>query len=158
LSGLPLLIREVTRSDRAALAFSLKHLGLNSRHRRYLSATPQLWPRELDRLTAVDHWHREALIAFSLVPRTPVGVAEYVRLDSFDVAEVAIAVVDRWQHRGVGHALMEALRTRAHAAGVRHFEATLLRDNKGALALARTLGACRIAAADGSVLQLTVDL
>jgi RimJ/RimL family protein N-acetyltransferase len=158
LSEPPLLIREVTRADRAALAFSLKHLGLNSRYRRYLRATPQLWPRELDRLTMVDHWHSEALIAFSLVPRAPVGVAEYVRLDSFDVAEVAIAVVDRWQHRGVGQALMGALRTRARAAGVRHFEATLLRDNTGALALARTLGVCRTVAADGTVLQLTLDL
>jgi RimJ/RimL family protein N-acetyltransferase len=158
LSDPPLLIREVTRADRAALAFSLKHLGLNSRYRRYLNATPELWPRELDRLTTIDHWHREALIAFSLVPRSPVGVAEYVRLDSFDVAEVGIAVVDRWQHRGVGHALMSALRTRAHAVGVRHFEATLLRENKGALALARSLGTCRTMAADGTLLQLTVDL
>jgi GNAT superfamily N-acetyltransferase len=154
----PLLIREVTRADRAALAFSLRHLGPSSREQRYLSAAPQLWPRELDRLTAVDHWHREALIAFSLVPRVPVGMAEYIRLDSFDVAEVAIAVVDRWQHHGVGHALMAALRSRARAAGVRHFEATLLRANKGALALARSLGECRTVAADGTVLQLTLDL
>jgi GNAT superfamily N-acetyltransferase len=153
-----LLIREVTPADRAAVAFSLEHLGLTSRHQRYLAATPRVWPRELDRLMTVDHWHRETLIAFSLVPRAPVGVAEYVRLESFDVAEVAIAVVDRWQHHGVGRALMDALRERAFAAGIRHFEVTLLRDNKRALALARTVGVCRTVTAQSTLLQLIIDL
>jgi GNAT superfamily N-acetyltransferase len=98
------------------------------------------------------------MIAFSLVPRAPVGVAEYARLEAFDVAEAAVAVVDRWQRHGVGHALMEALRARAFAAGVRHFEATLLRGNKGALALVHSLGKCTTIAAEGMVLQLNVDL
>jgi GNAT superfamily N-acetyltransferase len=87
-----------------------------------------------------------------------VGVAEYIRLDAFDAAEVAIAVVDRWQHHGVGRALMEALGARAFAAGIRHFEATVLRENKRALSLARALGKCRTAAVCGTLLQLIVDL
>jgi RimJ/RimL family protein N-acetyltransferase len=153
-----LLIREVSPSDRAALAFSLSHLGERSRHQRYFTAMPALRARELDRLARVDHWHREALIAFSAVPRAPVGVAEYIRLERFDVAEVAVAVVDRWQQHGVGHALVRALRDRAFSAGVRRFAVTVLRDNKGALALARGLGKCTTVAAEGMVLQLLVDL
>jgi RimJ/RimL family protein N-acetyltransferase len=153
-----LLIREVMPADRAALAFSFDHLGLRSRQLRYLGAVPRRWPRELDRLATADHWHREALIAFSPGPRAPVGVAEYIRLDAFDAAEVAIAVVDRWQHHGVGRALMEALGARAFAAGIRHFEATVLRENKRALSLARALGECRTAAVCGTLLQLIVDL
>jgi acetyltransferase len=154
----PLLIREVTPADRAALTFSFKHLGERSRHQRYFTAMPALLPRELDRLIRVDHWHHEALIAFSPVPRAPVGVAEYIRLETFDVAEVAVAVVDRWQHHGVGHALVEALRARAFAAGVRHFQAMLLRDNKAALALVRSLGKFTTVAGHGMTLTLLVDL
>jgi acetyltransferase len=154
----PLLIRSVTPADRAALAFSFNHLGAQSRHKRYFTLTTHLWPRELDRLTGVDHWHREALIAFVPLPRAPLGVAEYIRLEAFDVAEVAVAVVDRYQRHGVGRALMGALRARALATGIRHFEATLLRDNRAALALARGLGKCTTVTADGSVLQLLVDL
>jgi acetyltransferase len=157
LTTTPLLIREVTPADRAALAFSFNHLGERSRHQRYFTAMPALLPRELDRLTRVDHWHHEALIAFAAMPRAPVGMAEYIRLETFDVAEVAVAVVDRWQRHGVGHALVEALRTRAFSAGVRHFEATLLRDNKAALALVRGLGKCTTVAAHGVALQLVVD-
>jgi RimJ/RimL family protein N-acetyltransferase len=155
---IPLSIRPITRADRAAVAFSLEHLGARSRHQRYFTAVPRLGPRELDRLTSLDHWHREALIAFAPVPRRPVGVAEYIRLDEFDVAEVAIAVVDQWQRQGVGQALLEALRARALAAGVRRFEATMLRDNKGARALARHLGTCTTRSAVHSLLVVIVDL
>lgn len=155
---IPLSIRPITRSDRAAVAFSLRHLGTRSRYQRYFTALPWPEPREVDRLTSLDHWHREALIAFTPSPRRPVGVAEYIRLAEFDVAEVAIAVVDQWQRLGVGQALVEALRARALAAGVRHFEATMLRENKGARALARHLGTCTTRSARQSLMVVIVDL
>jgi RimJ/RimL family protein N-acetyltransferase len=98
------------------------------------------------------------LIAFTARPRTPVGVAEYIRLDTFDVAEVAIAVVDRWQRHGVGEALLDALRVRALAAGVRRFEATMLRDNHGARALARRLGGYSTVAPRQNVVEVIVEL
>jgi RimJ/RimL family protein N-acetyltransferase len=154
----PLLIKEVSRSDRAAVMFSFNHLGERSLHQRFMSPARAAALREVGRMIAADHWHSEALIAFAPAPRTPVGVAEYVRTDEFDVAEVAIAVVDGWQRRGVGRELLEALRTRALAAGVRRFEATMLRDNKGALALARHFGVCSTRAARQSLVEVVVDL
>ena len=155
---IPLLIKEVSRSDRAALLFSFNHLGERSLHQRFMTSLRTAAVREVDRIVAADHWHSEALIAFAPAPRTPVGVAEYVRLDDFDVAEVAVAVVDGWQRRGVGNALVEALRVRALAAGVRHFEATMLRDNRGALALTRHFGVCSTRGARQSLLEVVVDL
>jgi acetyltransferase len=155
---IPLLIREVSRSDRAALLFSFNHLGERSLHQRFMTPVLAAPVREVERMVAADHWHSEALIAFTPAPRTPVGVAEYVRMDEFDVAEVAVAVADGWQRRGVGHALIQALRGRALAAGVRHFEATMLRDNRGALALARHCGVCSTRGARQSLLEVMVDL
>jgi RimJ/RimL family protein N-acetyltransferase len=155
---IPLLIRPVSRSDRAVLTFSLHHLGARSLHQRFFTAHPGTALRDVNRMVAADHWHQETLIAFVPAPRTPVGVAEYVRLNEFDLAEVAIAVVDQWQRRGVGQALLEALRVRALAAGVRHFEATMLRDNKGALALARHIGVCSTHGARQSLVELVLDL
>jgi acetyltransferase len=155
---IPLLIKEVSRSDRAALEFSFNHLGERSLHQRFMTPTRANARREIDRMVAADHWHSEALIAFAPAPRTPVGVAEYVRTDEFDVAEVAIAVADGWQRRGVGQALLEALRVRALAAGVRHFEATMLRENRGALALARSFGVCSARGARQSLVEVVVDL
>ena len=52
----------------------------------------------------LDH---EALGARAADTGDGVGVARYVRLESQpDVAEAAVAVLDEWQHRGVGSALL----------------------------------------------------
>ena len=74
------------------------------------------------------------------MPRSPIGLAEYMRLDAFDEAELAIVVVDAWQRRGIGSALATALRDRALAAGVRRFNATMFAGNAGAVALAAARG------------------
>jgi RimJ/RimL family protein N-acetyltransferase len=152
-----IVIRELTPSDRAAIAFSLAHLGERSRYQRWLGAGPRE-AREAMRLSATDHWHHDALIAFSPMPRTPVGLVEYVRLERFDVAELAISVNDGWQRRGVGRALVCALRTRAVAAGIRRFTLTVARGNGGALALARELGPLTVLGADGPAMELSVVL
>ncbi len=151
------LIRELASSDRAAVAFSLQHLGPDSRYQRWLGPGPGT-RRETERLTDVDHWHHEGLIAFSPVPRAPIGLAEYVRLDDFELAELAITVSDGWQRRGIGRALALALRERARAAGVRRFSATVMRGNSGAIALLRKLGRARVVGAQGSVAQWLVEL
>jgi L-amino acid N-acyltransferase YncA len=52
-------------------------------------------------------------------------------------AEVAFAVVDEWQHRGVGTVLMERLAADARAAGVEELRATMHPDNAESLALMR---------------------
>ena len=93
----------------------------------------------MSRLLDVDHWHHEALIAYSPPPRAPIGIARYIRLDDFDAAEVAIEVADGWQHQGVGIALLVALTERARSAGIRRFHMSMLRDNVAARALARKL-------------------
>jgi RimJ/RimL family protein N-acetyltransferase len=149
-----MLIREVTAADRAALAYVFDHLGEQSRYQRFLSINSELGARELDRLIDVDHWHHEALIACSPIPRAPIGVARYVRGEEFDLAELAIAVVDDWQRRGVGAQLALALRDRALRAGIRRFTATMLSSNRGALALARRLGPCAVIRADTDVIEL----
>lgn len=153
-----LLIRELSPADRFALAFCFQRLGERSRYQRYLGAKPTLSPRELDFFVDVDHWHHEAVIAWSPVPRTPVGAAFYVRTQRFDTAEVAIDVVDARQRAGVGRALLGALRERALAAGIRRFTGTLLADNAGALALARQLGPCTFVRRYGGTVEVVVEI
>jgi acetyltransferase len=147
-------IRELESRDRVVLAYVFRHLGEASRYQRYLSIKPELHPSELDRLTTVDHWHSDALIAWSPIPRAPIGIARYVRTDEFDVAEIAVEVVDDWQRRRVGEALMLALRERAMRAGVRRFRASLLSSNRGALALARRLGPCTVTDGRHEVMEI----
>src|SRR6185437_8992523 len=71
--------------------------------------------------------------------RDGVGVARYVRTGS-DVAEPAVLVVDDWQGRGVGTALLQQLIERAQAEGIRRFEAPILSSNDEVLHLVDGLG------------------
>jgi RimJ/RimL family protein N-acetyltransferase len=151
-------IRELHASDRRAVAFAFRRLGARSRYQRYFSPKAELAPRELTRLVNVDHWHHEALIAFSPPPRAPIGIARYVRLDEFDAAEVAIEVVDAWQQRGVGSALLVALSKRARAAGISHFHMAMLRDNRAARKLANHLGPATVVAAAGNLVEVSYSV
>ena len=150
-----LLIRELGAADRVALAFLFGRLGATSRYQRFLRVKDELSADDLDELTDVDHWHREALIAWSPVPRAPIGVARYVRCAEFDVAEIAVTVVDTWQRRGIGGALLLALRERAERAGIRTFTATMLYGNRGALALVHGLGTSTVASAGSGALEVS---
>jgi acetyltransferase len=154
----PLLIRELTPYDGPALQFLFNHLSQHSRWQRFMAVKPALLPVELERMTAIDHWHHEALIAFSPPPRAPVAVARYVRTHEFDLAEVAVEVRDDWQRRGVGLRLVTALRDRATLAGIVAFTATTHSVNRGALALSRAVAAPSVRAAGAGVLELRLDL
>jgi len=151
-------IRELQASDRRALMFTFQHLSERSRFQRFFAAKPVLSARDMSRLLSVDHWHHEALIAYSPRPRAPIGIARYIRLDEFDAAEVAVEVVDGWQHRGVGIALLAALTERARSAGIRRFHMSMLRDNVAARALVRHFGPTTVVAAAGNVVDLTYSL
>ena len=102
-----------------------------SRYRRFLSPKPSFTSAELAYLTEVDHHDHEALIAIEPESGEPVGVARYVRDPAQpQVAEAALAVVDEWQHRGVGTALLRHLIARARQEDVRRFRASVLGDNR----------------------------
>jgi RimJ/RimL family protein N-acetyltransferase len=152
-----LLIRELTPADRPALTYLFGHLGERSRYQRFLTLKRELSRRDLDRLTDVDHWHREAVIAYAPAgrwQRAPIGVARYVRGQDFDIAEVAVTVVDDWQRCGVGSELVAVLRDHAVRAGIRRVTATVLRDNRGALALTRQFGGWTVLQAEGESMEI----
>ena len=73
-----------------------------------------------------------------------VGVARFIRIPGEpDLAEVAVTVIDSWQRRGLGTALLRELAQRATEEGIRHFTAEMLAENKPMLTLARRSGTPR---------------
>lgn len=157
-SSCDLLIRELTSADRAAVQFVFRRLGERSRLQRYLFAKRELCERDLEYVERLDHWHEEALIACSPLPRAPIGIARYVRQADFAAAEIAVEVVDDWQRCGVGSALGLALRKRAMHAGICRFVATVGPENAGARALASRLGCLRGGLAGGGSQALVIEL
>src|SRR3954468_19758685 len=124
-------IRPVTPGDRKLLLSGFQRFGERSRHQRFFGVKVKLTEAELAFFTEVDHHEHEALGAVDLRTGAGVGIARFVRLEpGGPVAEAAVSVVDDWQGRGVGRALLEALVERAHEEGVERFQATLLRSNR----------------------------
>jgi acetate---CoA ligase (ADP-forming) len=64
-----------------------------------------------------------------------VAVGSYVTIDGSDAAEMAFAVDDSEQGRGIGTRLLEQLATRACAAGIQRFVAEVMTSNTAALAV-----------------------
>jgi GNAT superfamily N-acetyltransferase len=89
----------------------------------------------------------------------PLGLARCVR-DARDPtrADVAATVLDRWQGRGVGTALMAELARRAAAEGVTTFDATIFADNRAARRLAAGLGDASSASSGSGVTSLEVRI
>ena len=131
-------IRPLTPGDSASVLAVFDGMGPRSRELRFLAPKPRLSPADLRRLTAVDHRDHIALLATSAPGQQPVGIARFVRdPHQHDSAEVALAVADRWQNRGVGTTLMEALVQRAVEVGVRRFTALVSHDNAAVLRVLR---------------------
>lgn len=139
--GLRVVIREIRPSDRALLARSRDRFSDESMRRRFLAPKPRLTTTELRYLTEVDGESHYALVATPLDDLDSiVAVARFVRLyDDPTTADAAIIVADDLQGRGLGRRLAQQLGDAARDRGIKRFTASMLTDNKPALALMRTL-------------------
>jgi GNAT superfamily N-acetyltransferase len=152
------VIRPIARTDRERLAEAFSELSEDTRRRRFGGLASQLGARELDRLTDVDHHEHEALAAVAPGDGRIVGVARYIALpDDPGAAEVAIAVDDEWQGRGLGRRLMRRLAERASDEGITRLLAYVGADNRPVLGwIARAGGV--VTAHDGDAIAYMIPL
>ena len=140
-SGDVVQVRPVQPSDARALARAYASLGEQSRYQRFFTAMPELPAGTLQAATEVDHDNHEALVAVPLLSAQIVGECRFVRrADQPDTADAGVTVVDAWQGRGLGSALLALLSERALDVGIEYFAAEILADNRAMLALLPALG------------------
>lgn len=157
--GTRLWIRPVLPTDRGKLADSQPGFSRESHYRRFFSAPP-LTDKVIDYLIDVDYvdhfaW---AVLAADEVGEPGVASARYIReRDAEDIAEVAFAVVDDYQGRGLGKLLLGALAVAARENGIRRFRARLLSENAPMRAVLRRAGA-RMEFAEPGVLETVLDV
>jgi ribosomal protein S18 acetylase RimI-like enzyme len=89
---------------------------------------------ELRTLATIDD-DRQALVAYADDDGRPVGIARLVRSGSS--ADVAVAVIDQYQRRGIGSALIAELVADARSAGITEVTALVSAGNAAALSLLR---------------------
>lgn len=157
LDGLSLVVRPVLPTDVAAISDLVAGLSERSAYFRFHSPVHLLSAAQLAGLVDIDHLERETLVA--LVPGRKamlrlVGIGQYVATGPREV-EMALVVADAWQRRGIGRALAERLLPAASDAGYDTVRASVLAENRAALALMRSLGFTAPAASVGPVLELS---
>ena len=155
--GASLHVRPIGPDDRERLAAAFEALSERSRQRRFLVPKPRLSSAELTYLTEVDHRTHEALVAVAADGRF-VGVGRYAcGPDDTTVADVAFAVADDWQGRGIGTALAVLIVERARLNGIGRLQATTLPENGASRKLLGRMGfeVCGISA---GALEVGLDL
>jgi acetyltransferase len=137
----PIRLRALRPVDRDIYERAVVDLSPRSRYLRFLSPIDRPSERVLDQMTRVDGHDHVAFIALLPEEATGVGVVRYVRVaDVPSEAEVAIAIADDWQGRGLGRELMLQTIEHAQEAGVSALLSTTLCENGGSLGLLETLG------------------
>jgi len=156
--GARLRVRPIDPADRGPLADAFERLSDLSRHRRFLGPKRRLTTRELEYLTEVDHVTHEALVVIDEATGHIVGVGRYATgTGAGTVADMALAVADAWQRRGIGHALAMRVVERARANGITRLTGTTLADNLRARSLLDRLG-FSLLGAGGGVVELALDV
>jgi acetyltransferase len=123
-------IRALRNGETEAVQAVFDRLGPRSRLLRFGGAKNVLLPSDLEQLARIDANHH-AVVA--VVDGEPIGIARLVR--DGDTAEVAFAVADDWQGRGIGTVLVERLAADARAAGIRRLVGTVSESNPRSVAL-----------------------
>jgi GNAT superfamily N-acetyltransferase len=137
--GTVVQLRPLRRRERELVARFFAGLSVESRRRRFLSPMPRLPEAMLRRLVAVDGRRHVAVVAE--VDGQCVGIVRWIALaDEPGTAEVAVTVTDRYQGRGIGRLLVEALRPLAVRAGLTSLVYLVDPTNQPALRLLRSLG------------------
>jgi acetate---CoA ligase (ADP-forming) len=135
--GATLRLDPPVATDVDELVAFFDRLSLRSRHLRFHGA------RRVDRELVATFLDPDWTTTGALVGRHEdriVALASYARLRDPRAAEVAFAVADDFQGRGVGTRLLERLADRAAAVGIERFVAYVLSENTAMLGVFRDAG------------------
>jgi ribosomal protein S18 acetylase RimI-like enzyme len=156
--GTHLRLEPLRRGDRVTVQRLFARLGPESRLRRFLRPLSALSERDLAFLTDVERPGHDAVAAVDARDGSVVGIARYVAHQGRpEVADVAVAVADEVQRRGIGSALMGRLVACAQANGFDLLTATTLWENRPARALLKSTG-FRATGSAGAEIELELDL
>jgi GNAT superfamily N-acetyltransferase len=158
--GTALVVRPIRPEDKALLTGGLARLSPASRQKRFLGPKHRFTLAELRYLTEIDGVDHVAYVALrGDAPTELVAVARLVRNPENPLAaEIAVAVGDCFQRRGVGTLLGDLLATAARDRGIRWLTATMAADNAPAHRLFRHVSTRLSERHDGAVDELWADL
>lgn len=135
-------VRPIRPADAELVQAFVTGLSGSSRYLRFFQALKSLSPGMLDRLTRVDQVKHVALAGVAKLDDRPIMVAEarYAVGPDGTIAEIALAVADQWQRRGIAGELLATLERIAITAGITRLIGECMVINEPFVSLVRTLG------------------
>jgi GNAT superfamily N-acetyltransferase len=159
--GTKVHLRPIVAEDEALLHEAVAAMSERTVYFRFFSPIKRMSDALAHRLAVVDYNDRFAIVATSHRPTGKeriVGVARYDRARGTDVAEVAVAVIDEYQRRGLGSVLLAELARVARAHGIKTFSLIVLPENREMLGLLRKMGWIHQARLAGGVYEISFEL
>lgn len=159
--GTKVHVRPIVPEDEPLLHEAVSAMSERTVYFRFFSPIKRLSDALAHRLAVVDYNDRFALVATTHRPTAReriVGVARYDRAAGTDIAEVAVAVIDEFQRRGLGATLLGTLARVAAEHGIKSFSLIVLTENQQMLGLLRKMGWIHQARVSGGVYEISFDV
>lgn len=161
--GTKVHVRPIAAEDEPLLHEAVAAMSERTVYLRFFSPIKRMSDALAHRLAVVDYRERFALVATVHRPGGPVqdrivGVARYDRAPGTDLAEVAVAVIDEFQRRGLGSVLLAELARVARAQGILMFQLIVLPENREMLGLLRKMGWIHQAKVVGGLYEISFEL
>jgi GNAT superfamily N-acetyltransferase len=132
------VVHQLDRADaESAVDAVFAGLSPHSRYLRFHSPIPRLPASVRARLVDVDGTRHAAVVA-EVDGQEPIGLAQVFGA-GHGTADVAVAVVDAWQRRGIGRRLLIAVAALAEEIGYTELRGTVLPENVAMQRLARSV-------------------
>ena len=146
-SGLAVQVGFVTPADAPRFSAGYEQLSEHSRRMRFFGQISSLSSKQIEFLTRPDGKNHIAYAALDLSqPQAPgVGVVRAIKLDADSkIAEVALTILDAYQHRGAGLLLHAAVHVHAASVGIEQFLYDVSSENDRFIKHLLALGAHKV--------------
>ena len=150
-------VRELHAAEAGHAVDTVFHgLSPHSRYLRFHAPVPRLTASMRRRLTDLNGYRKAAVVAEC--HRAPIGIARLIATGD-DTAEIALAVVDPWQRKGVGTELVAALVRLATDLRYAELHGDVLGENQAMLRLvARAFLGARLTREEDDVVRVSYPL
>lgn len=143
-NGTHVCLRRIRHSDIERIEDGISQMSDQSRYLRFFSGSKTMPPSVVERLASVDGTQHLAWGVINMdEPDQPAIAAAHVfrDMEASDAGEFAIAVLDQYHGQGVARILMITIFLDCFCEGFRQLQIDILRDNKKASGLIRSVGA-----------------
>ncbi len=139
--GTEILVRPIKPTDEELFKDLFYSLSDDSRYHRFFARLKYMPHSSRQSYVSINYNEQVGMAAVieSAVGEQLVGLGQYIKVPNSSKAEVALLIQDEWQQKGMGTWLTQYLVRIARQAGITGFEAEVLADNRGMLAVFEAL-------------------